>query len=454
MSKVSSQPAPITKDPVSKPVERRRTTPERDGEGIKIHISRRAYFVVYTILLAPLLVGIGIFVGRHFVQGRFPAQSAPTLQTPGPGLQPAIPTTRTYLNPGPWGTVEFVPFELSIPEEFLSVRMDEKSDRRWFFKGYTADSLKQFFQQQPLTDTQRQGLLQAKSEASADGIRITPPVDVILSLSTEARQSIYKVLAQFADNTWQREDAYAIPAREFDHFFDKVDVSPDTAAMVKNLCYQRGRVMMLSDLPTVLEKISLPTEKLNLEKALSRRFTMLLKLHIAPGTDVDRLLNYWGRAGQGKDLRPLLQAMTKLPNGAIVDITHLLPPMPTARLYTYPYPSYTQPENCHWTSFNFFHDPPEGQYTDVSSIHQKLESDYYPVFSDPRYGDLVFLTKPNGEIIHSAVYIADNVVYTKNGGHFSAPWLLMDISRLLDCYATFVGVDEQLKVLYYRNKYY
>jgi hypothetical protein len=449
MSKISSQP-PVSKETAPKPKEHRRPATDRESDGIRIHISRRAYLIIYTLVLAPALIGLGIYFGEHKF-GNHPAASATALS---PGLQPAVPAVRTYLNPGPWGTVEYVPFELSIPEEFLSVRMDEKSERRWFFKGYTTDTLKAFFQQQPLTDTQRQQLLQAKWETANDGIHVTPPTEVILSLSPEARHSIYNTLAQFSENPWQREDAYAIAVREFDHFFDKVDVSPETVALVKKLCYPRGRVMLLSDLPAILEKVSSPTEKLNLEKALSRRWTMLLKLHVAPTADVDRLLSYWARAGQGKDLRPLLQAMTKLPNGAIVDVTHLLPPMPTERIYTYPFPSYTQPENCHWTSFNFFRDPPEGQYTDAASLHKKLESDYYPVFSDPRYGDVVLLAKPNGDIIHSAVYIADNVVYTKNGGHFSAPWLLMDLSRLLDCYSTFVGPDEQLKLLYYRNKYY
>jgi hypothetical protein len=448
MSKVSSQPS-AAKESTPKPPERRRPTADQP-DGIRIHISRRAYAFIYGLLLAPALVAAGIYIGR----GHWAPQAQASAPAQQDGLQPAIATTRTYLNPGPWGTVEYMPFQLAIPEEFLSVRIDEKSDRRWTFRGYTVDSLKAFFQQQPLTDSQRQQLLKAKWEGATDIIRITPTADFVLSLSAEARHAIYTILAQFPENSWQREDAYSIPVREFEHFFDKVDLSVETIAMVKSVCYQRGRVMMFSDLPAVLEKISSPTEKLNLEKALSRRWTMLLKLHVAAGADVDRLLSYWARAGQGKDLRPLLQAMAKLPNGAIVDVTHLLPPMPTERIFTYPYPSYNQPENCHWTSFNFFRDPPEGDYSKPDQIRKKLDSDYYPVFSDPRFGDLVFLTKPNGDIVHSATYIADNVVYTKNGGHYSAPWLLMEMSRLLDCYATFVGPDEQLKVLYYRNKYY
>jgi hypothetical protein len=211
---------------------------------------------------------------------------------------------------------------------------------------------------------------------------------------------------------------------------------------------------MFSDLPTVLQLLPTAKEKLTLERALSRRPTLLLKLRVTPTTDVNALVKYWGRAGQDKDLQPLLQGLMKLPQGTLVDIGHIIPPLPTARLYTYAFPSFHQPENCHWTSFNFFRDPPDDRFTDVQFCRKKIETDYYPVFSDPRYGDLVFLTKPNGEIIHSAVFMADEIVYTKNGGHYSAPWLLMELPKLKDAYATFVAPNEEVKVSYFRNKYY
>src|SRR4051794_35657898 len=114
MSKVSVQPS-VSKEPASKTTDRRRSAGERESDGIRIHISRRAYVVLYTIVLAPLLVGLGVFVGKH---NKSSSATAPTqTQSPASGLQPAVPITRTYLNPGPWGTVEYVPFELTIPEE-------------------------------------------------------------------------------------------------------------------------------------------------------------------------------------------------------------------------------------------------------------------------------------------------------------------------------------------------
>src|SRR3954453_22342137 len=117
MSKVSPQ-APVPKEPVAKPPERRRATADREHDGIRIHISRRAYIILYTIILAPVLVGVGVFVGGHKWNATAKTEAVPAIAS---GLQPAVPTVRTYLNPGPWGTVEFVPFELTFPEEFLSV---------------------------------------------------------------------------------------------------------------------------------------------------------------------------------------------------------------------------------------------------------------------------------------------------------------------------------------------
>src|SRR5689334_4799199 len=100
MSKVSSQ-TPVPKEPAVKPMERRRPSAEREHDGIRIHISRRAYTIIYTVVLAPLLVALGIYVGQH----KWNAATQPQAQSSvAPGLQPAVPTVRTYLNPGPWGT--------------------------------------------------------------------------------------------------------------------------------------------------------------------------------------------------------------------------------------------------------------------------------------------------------------------------------------------------------------
>ena len=64
------------------------------------------------------------------------------------------------------------------------------------------------------------------------------------------------------------------------------------------------------------------------------------------------------------------------------------------------------------------------------------------------------LAKQAGSIIHSCVYLADGMVYSKNGANHSAPWLITTIPEISSSYAAYINTNESLKVLYYRNKYY
>jgi hypothetical protein len=65
-----------------------------------------------------------------------------------------------------------------------------------------------------------------------------------------------------------------------------------------------------------------------------------------------------------------------------------------------------------------------------------------------RYGDLIFLTNENGQIIHSAVYIAADLVFTKNGNNFKEPWVLMRMKDLLQTYL----VTDPARAVAFRSK--
>ena len=51
------------------------------------------------------------------------------------------------------------------------------------------------------------------------------------------------------------------------------------------------------------------------------------------------------------------------------------------------------------------------------------------------FGDLMALVDPAGNLIHLCVYVADNVVFTKNGGNPGQPWVLMKIPDMLPLYS-------------------
>ncbi|AOS45391.1 hypothetical protein Verru16b_02472 [Lacunisphaera limnophila] len=115
-----------------------------------------------------------------------------------------------------------------------------------------------------------------------------------------------------------------------------------------------------------------------------------------------------------------------------IDVVHLLPRFARGLLYTYPSPDVPldQSPDCHWTSMNFFNDPPEPRFQDITYLRESLITNYARVEAAPVMGDLLLLTQPDGQVIHSCIYIADDIVFTKNGQSPSVPWTLTTLADL------------------------
>jgi hypothetical protein len=65
------------------------------------------------------------------------------------------------------------------------------------------------------------------------------------------------------------------------------------------------------------------------------------------------------------------------------------------------------------------------------------------------YGDLILLVNQGSIAIHMCVYIADQVVFTKNGVDIHQPWVLMRLADMLRCY----DLDQPFRVVAYRRKF-
>jgi hypothetical protein len=178
---------------------------------------------------------------------------------------------------------------------------------------------------------------------------------------------------------------------------------------------------------------------------------MLVKLRINAGSDIDALDDYWSRGQRAKDIKPLLQSLVRDGSSSSIDIIHLLPRVPRSLLYTYPSP--TEPGSrtyldCHWTVLNFFNSRPDDRYKDLEAVTVAFLNNYYPVSGKPTFGDIIMFAKPDGSIIHSCVFIADDIVYTKNGASPNAPWILMSLGDVIAFYPS----NEDLDLQYYRAK--
>jgi cell wall-associated NlpC family hydrolase len=63
-----------------------------------------------------------------------------------------------------------------------------------------------------------------------------------------------------------------------------------------------------------------------------------------------------------------------------------------------------------------------------------LKKDYYTIVKPAQLGDLVLLSTRNDAVVHAAVYVADDLVFTKNGESYTQPWILMRMEDMLDTY--------------------
>lgn len=58
-----------------------------------------------------------------------------------------------------------------------------------------------------------------------------------------------------------------------------------------------------------------------------------------------------------------------------------------------------------------------------------------PVEAPYQFGDILFfLDNATGDAFHSCVYLADTLVYTKNGRNILSPWVLMTIDDVKKVY--------------------
>jgi hypothetical protein len=90
--------------------------------------------------------------------------------------------------------------------------------------------------------------------------------------------------------------------------------------------------------------------------------------------------------------------------------------------------------DCHWTSLNFFNYEPHEYLLDPRLATNRVLDDYAPVEPPYTYGDILFfLRESDGDAFHSCLYLAEDLVFTKNGRNQLSPWIfstIQDVSRV------------------------
>jgi hypothetical protein len=350
---------------------------------------------------------------------------------------------------GPWGELTTQPILLEAPPSLLSTNF-RLGDNRWYFAATNGAEVDSLLRSAGLTPPQISSLLPTlRPVPDRPGLMTAQPSsELIRALSPEVRTTLYERLAQIPENFAQVEP-FRITEIYLDHWLDPQTLPPEVIAQVKSLLWRRGSSLLFSDYNTVADSLTSPAIKLELLKQLTRKASLVVKLDVPDHGKVDDLVAYWGVGGRIDKVRPLLESIAHS-GGAQLDISNLLPIFARQRLYRFPeaLPGSELGPGCHWTAFNFFNqNAPDDSLHEPSGVEQALREDYIPATGEPRFGDVILLTLPDGSSIHSAIYIADGIVFTKNGPSLATPYVLSTMEDMLAFYPS----SEKITLAYYRR---
>ena len=436
MTNTPAHPSSLPR-PASKPVPHISTIPQV-AAGPRIPARR--------LLRKVLLVLAGIAIGALGVRF-FPHKES----SPVPASELGNP-----VRPGPWGELHTVPFVITAPDELLPVRAIESGGTHWLFKNSTVSEISHLLEAADMPAAQREALL-APAVAQVKGIdlELAPTPDMVSALPEKAREALYRRLAQFRENS---SAFFFIHKDTLDTRFDESGVSADTLALFHRFSCKHGDYLVFGGLPAMLAQLPSYEEKVRFMKALTRQKTMLIRVRLTKDSDVRALTDYWGKGVWAPNIRTILEGVERVPGSTFMSIIPLLPPLPASQIYFYPIVQ-SNPLNgpppvhdCHWTSLNFFRDTADTRAVTPETFTEELAANYFPITGDPRYGDVLILATPSGEILHSAVFIADEIVFTKNGSTAIYPWMFSTIPDLLMQYSFHALDGQQLTLRYFRSK--
>jgi hypothetical protein len=365
-----------------------------------------------------------------------------------------IPPVAPRLTP-PWGELIVHDIQLECPDEYVAYEADTNNIGRacWSFARQSREEVSALLQKCGFDTNQLQHALSpAVFSLAPTNTAIHPDDDLVFSLSPETRERLYLALARDPVNYYTCWP-YRLSQKDFEDWSHERKLSPVAVQEIRKLSYERNGLLLFSDYPTVLNRLKNEQERLALAEVLSRSPACLVRLCIRPDTDVDKLLAYWGRgalAKEVKEVRPLLRSLQCLSRGGTLSLLYLLPALARERLNTFPMPS--KPGNpiinCHWTALNFFAEMPEPSLADPANVETVLNTRYYKIAKPSLYGDVVIIRNARNKILHSAIHLADDLIYTKNGETELQPWVITRLQNIINEYT----YNYPPKVEFYRDK--
>jgi hypothetical protein len=353
------------------------------------------------------------------------------------------------LQAGPWGIMEIERIIIEPPSPFVNVNPDLQPYRRWLFRNMTIDKVRESLQKTGMDDETVHALLASAMDVTEiNGVVIQAPDNIVRGFPPSVRASLYTQLARDPANMPQ-----SVPFRfrgtTICEWFANSSVRSEIMEKIRPLIYRRGKYQFFSDLHLVLPDIKSPAERVSLLRTLYRVTTLSVKVRTRDGYDPMSILTYWSTGNRVGDVEPVWESLIN--DAESVDVVYFLPVFGRTRLYNYVNPAKAKKDisyDCHWTTFNFFNDPPEDRFANTVAAQQVLNEEYIPIDKPTLPGDIVLLLY-GSSVVHSCVHIAGDIVFTKNGSGYAVPFTLEKLENVIGFYQEQFG---SIEAKYYRRR--
>ncbi len=340
---------------------------------------------------------------------------------------------------GSWGDIEYFYVYLEASDSLMERFPLPSTITRWAFPRMEMSELGKLLKNHGLTEASVLELLSNPATIKeGDWIYLFPTINVLRSLSTEARASLYTYLAGFGINTYQQSPIY-FPGESVESWARDSELGPDIVQLIKDWSYPRNGILAFSDIPALLGGMKGEARARELFGQFTRTRTVMPRLVIDETSNIPSILEYWttGLNLRRKDLEPMLRSLQRNKNAHYLDLSHLLPAFARKLLFTYPDSEMiTQGllPDCHWTTLNFFGYDAQNYYLTQAAATSAVLENFERIEPPYRFGDvLMFLTSTDGAV-HSCNYIAADIVFTKNGRSPAMPWMFMELTDLARIY--------------------
>jgi len=336
-----------------------------------------------------------------------------------------------YASPGPWGRLRCAYIYLEAPKNLIDNFPLPNTMPRWAFQESMRADLPGFFQRAGLSEAFIQTLLDPKTAVSSDGmLYLFPRIPDLEAISPESRSIIYTELAKNPANEYHT-DPVLIVGKSVADWYRTSKLRPELIRKIEQLTYKRGETLAFSDISVLISYAQSDSEARTIFKAMTRTRGLMIKIEVDHTTNIEELVNYWtlGIGLRRKDVEPLVQSIIDTDGVEALPLSHMLPALVRKLVYTYPSLDMGKQgilPDCHWSSLNFFNYDPHEYLLDSRLATSAVLEKFEPVEAPYKYGDILFfLSKETGDAYHSCVYLADDLVYTKNGRNLLSPWLIM-----------------------------